>query len=50
MKNAIAVLITLALSAAAPGADGPGEVALSFLRGLTEENGVFAVIARLLRS
>ena len=43
MKNAIAVLITLALSAAAPGADGPGEVALSFLRGLTEENGVFAV-------
>lgn len=45
MKRALAVLVTLAaLSAAARGAaDGPGEVALSFLRGLTEENGVFAV-------
>ena len=43
MKKAIAVLLTLALSASAPAADGPGEVALSFLRGLTGENGVFAV-------
>lgn len=41
--KALAVLVTLALSAAAPAADGPGEAALSFLRGLTEENGVFAV-------
>ena len=44
MKRALAVLVTLALSAAARGAaDGPGEVALSFLRGLTEENGGIAV-------
>lgn len=44
MKKAIAVLVTLALSAVARGAaDGPGEVALSFLRELTKENGVFAV-------
>jgi hypothetical protein len=42
--KAFAVLVMLvASSAPVPAAGGPGEAALSFLRGLTRENGVFAV-------
>lgn len=42
MKSWPAVLM-LAWTAVAPAADGPGDAALSFLRGLNEENAIFAV-------
>jgi hypothetical protein len=43
MKNALVLLVALAASTRLSADDGPGEAALEFLRGLTEENGVFAV-------
>ncbi|WP_193213747.1 hypothetical protein [Luteolibacter marinus] len=42
MKS-LAAAVSLALSAAAQAAGSPGEAALTFLRGLSGENGVFAV-------
>lgn len=41
--KALVLLLGLAASIRLPAAEGPGEAALKFLRGLTAENGVFAV-------
>jgi hypothetical protein len=41
--KALVLLVALAASTRLPAAEGPGEAALKFLRGLTEEDGIFAV-------
>jgi len=41
--KALVLLVALAAGTRLPAADAPGEVALAFLRGLTEEDGIFAV-------